>query len=230
MFTGRLFFTMDAWTRELEAAKTVADDAFLALQERKAQLTTSSDAAVARLTAQTRRKLTALKQLIDKLDASLPGDVSDAEARRRSDIVRRLRTHCALLADMLKQPRETGEPLRPAVPRSLETLETAERDEYGLLLLQGEMLREQDAQLDELAGAVTRTRHVAVAVNEELDLQARLLDDIEEDVENTHGKMVVATRKLKDLIRRSADCKLFAGLLAVISALVLVLVVVLKFT
>jgi hypothetical protein len=59
--------------------------------------------------------------------------------------------------------------------RPRETLETAERDELGLLVLQRELIEQQDEQLDELSRVVTSTRHIALAVHEELDLQSRLL-------------------------------------------------------
>jgi hypothetical protein len=59
--------------------------------------------------------------------------------------------------------------------RPRETLETAERDELGLLVLQRELLAKQDEELDELSRVVTSTRRIALAVNEELGLQSRLL-------------------------------------------------------
>jgi hypothetical protein len=59
--------------------------------------------------------------------------------------------------------------------RPRETLETAERDELGLLVLQRELLAKQDEELEELSRVVTSTRRIALAVNEELGLQSRLL-------------------------------------------------------
>ena len=59
--------------------------------------------------------------------------------------------------------------------RARETLETAERDELGLLVLQRDIIRAQDEQLEDLSRVVTSTRHIALAVNEELGLQSRLL-------------------------------------------------------
>jgi hypothetical protein len=194
-----------------------------------------------------------------------------------------------------------------------ETLETAERDELGLLVLQRQIIQgapaqhasrrvtgrqtealspwtvggahvvalrppacapaEQDEQLDDLARVVTNTRHIALAVNEELDLHTRLLvrhepwrvlqlcmttfhserfpasltrltlaqrvsapsrlhrrhqDDIEDDVENTPGRLHMATRKIKLLMKQSRDCKLMLCLMFTIAALIAILVLVIK--
>ena len=116
---------------------------------------------------------------------------------------------------------------------------------------------DQDEQLDDLARVVTNTRHIALAVNDELDLHARLLvrvrvvslgkscrrhpltgarlpsstpgqDDIEDDVENTTGRLHIATRKIKTLMKRSRDCKLLLCLMATIIILIAVLVLTVK--
>ena len=46
-------------------------------------------------------------------------------------------------------------------------------------------------------------QHIALTVNEELDLQARLLDDLDEDVDVTHNRMRAAQKKLKSVMARS---------------------------
>ena len=42
-------------------------------------------------------------------------------------------------------------------------------------MLQRDVIAAQDAQLDDLSRTLTSVRHIACAVNEELDLQSRLL-------------------------------------------------------
>ena len=41
--------------------------------------------------------------------------------------------------------------------------------------------RDQDDQLDDLSRVVTSTKHVAVAIHDELELQHRLLDDLDDE-------------------------------------------------
>lgn len=108
---------MDAWTEQLNDAKGLADECFLALQQRP-QAATAAD--LARLTAHSRRKLNALSSAVEALEEGLAGaGVSDNEAARRSDVVRRLGAHAATLADMLKTQRRGARPRGRAAPRGL---------------------------------------------------------------------------------------------------------------
>jgi SYP5 family syntaxin len=95
-------------------------------------------------------------------------------------------------------------------------------------VLQRELLTQQDAQLDELSRVVTSTRHIALAVNEELSLHSRLLDEVEDEVEHTTGRLVMATKKLKLLLARNNNCKRLLCLLLTIALLVAVLLLALR--
>ena len=53
-------------------------------------------------------------------------------------------------------------------------------------------------------------------------------DDIEDDVENTTGRLHIATRKIKTLMKRSRDCKLLLCLIFTIIILIAVLVLTVK--
>lgn len=68
-------------------------------------------------------------------------------------------------------------------------------------------------------------QHIALTVNEELDLHRRLLDDLDEDVEVTHSRLRAAQKKLKIVMKNSGNCKsmCFTMLLMVILAVVLIL-------
>ena len=56
-----------------------------------------------------------------------------------------------------------------------ETPATVDLDNAGILQLQRNMMMRQDDELDELSRVVSSTKHIGLAVNEELDLHARLL-------------------------------------------------------
>lgn len=68
-------------------------------------------------------------------------------------------------------------------------------------------------------------QHIALTVNEELDLHRRLLDDLDEDVEVSHSRLKAAQKKLKIVMKRSGNCKsmCFTILLMVVLAVVLVI-------
>ena len=63
---------------------------------------------------------------------------------------------------------------RPA-PAGAETLRTADLDNRGILQLQESAMAQQDAELEQLERSVASTKHIALAVNEELGLHARLV-------------------------------------------------------
>lgn len=75
---------------------------------------------------------------------------------------------------------------------------------------------------------VSSTKHIGLAVGEELDLHARLLDDLDDDVDRTGSRLKRAQRIAKFVYEKSSDCKLvMCGSLLVV-VLVLLLVLILK--
>jgi SYP5 family syntaxin len=90
-------------------------------------------------------------------------------------------------------------------------------------------MREQDEELEELSRVVTSTKHIGLAVGEELDLHARLLDDLETDVERS-GSML---RRAHALARRvyensGGGCKFFALSSALVAVLVCLVILIEK--
>ncbi|KAJ3211284.1 t-SNARE [Dinochytrium kinnereticum] len=92
--------------------------------------------------------------------------------------------------------------------------------------LQRQIMREQDSQLDEVLGTVGNLREVAIVMGRELDDQARLLDDLETDVETTAGKVKMGLKRVKEFLDANADTKQQWTICGLISALVLLLFIV----
>ncbi|KAL0362881.1 UNVERIFIED_CONTAM: syntaxin [Sesamum calycinum] len=57
---------------------------------------------------------------------------------------------------------------------------------------------EQDEGLEKLEETVISTKHIALAVNEELDLHARLIDDLDEHVDVTDSRLQSSKSKYYD--------------------------------
>eukprot|EP00958_Prasinococcus_capsulatus_P021733 scaffold2986_cov406-Prasinococcus_capsulatus_cf.AAC.3 len=91
-----------------------------------------------------------------------------------------------------------------AKPR--ETEQTAELDNRQLLQVQNQLRQQQDAQLDELETVVQSTKHIALAVNDELNLQERLLDDLDGDVDHVQSRLSSATNKVKEVLKKNKQC------------------------
>jgi len=98
------------------------------------------------------------------------------------------------------------------------------------LRLQRGMLEEQDEALDDLSSAAQTALHISLAVNEELDLHAKLLDGLEEEMEDTRGKLGSATRSVQNFMRRAraTSCRLLVWTFLALVALALILILVIK--
>ncbi|GAB2295093.1 Syntaxin-51 [Dionaea muscipula] len=68
---------------------------------------------------------------------------------------------------------------------------TSDLVNQGIVGLQRQVMREQDEGLEKLEETVTSTKHIALAANEELDLQTRLIDTLDYQVEATSSRLQV---------------------------------------
>jgi len=108
-----------------------------------------------------------------------------------------------------------------------ETADTAGLNNQGLVQLQRDLMKEQDEQVLQLEQTVNSTRHMAITIDEELQLHNRLLDDLDEDVNVTHSRMRAAQKRVRQVLRDSGGCKF--SCMAFVLALVLVVLIVLLF-
>ena len=97
-----------------------------------------------------------------------------------------------------------------------------------LLRRQRETMDEQDNALDELSIVASRTRDVSLAVNDELDLHAKLLDGVEDEVEDTRERLTAATRAVRQMMRRGSNCRSVVIATAVIALCFLILLLIIK--
>lgn len=70
-------------------------------------------------------------------------------------------------------------------------------------------------------------QHIGLAMNEELSLQARLLDDLDEEVDVVGSRMSAAKRALDAVYAKSKDCKLSVTILLLTLTIIGMLVVIL---
>ncbi len=97
-----------------------------------------------------------------------------------------------------------------------------------LLRRQRETMDEQDNALDELSIVASRTRDVSLAVNDELDLHAKLLDGVEDEVEDTRERLTAATRAVRQMMRRGSNCRSACIATAVIALCFLIFLLIIK--
>ena len=65
------------------------------------------------------------------------------------------------------------------------------------------LLEQQDARLDQTAAAVTRLKHVAIDINNEVESQNRMLDELDTGVENTSSRLKGAMQKMASIYKNS---------------------------
>jgi hypothetical protein len=82
---------------------------------------------------------------------------------------------------------------------SKETETTRKLDERGLMASQQAQMDNQDSQLEDLAAILRRQKAMGLAINHELLEQTELLDNLDQEVNQTQDKMHGAERQMKKL-------------------------------
>ncbi|KAE9591190.1 putative target SNARE coiled-coil domain-containing protein [Lupinus albus] len=72
-----------------------------------------------------------------------------------------------------------------------------------ILILESAIQAEQDEGLEKLEETVISTKHIALAVNEELGLHTRLIDDLDEHVDVTDSRLRRVQKNLAVLNKRT---------------------------
>ena len=195
----------------------------------------------ARLTVEARRNISGARAKVSRLrimlETAKKGDMLETEYERRRDALDGVN---ARLDALVKKVSVREKPKEKVSNTSANDIDVergsgapstrAPMDAREVLQLQRDMLVEQDDALDDLSSAAQTAHHISLAVNDELDLHAKLLDDLEDDIEDTRGKLNVATRAIKRMMSRAreSNCRVFAWVLLALLILVLILVLVIK--
>ncbi|KAK6934514.1 Target SNARE coiled-coil homology domain [Dillenia turbinata] len=213
----------DSWMREYNEAVKLADDINGMISERSSMLTIGPDAQ--RHSSAIRRKITILGTRLDSLQSLLskiPGKqpISEKEMNRRKDMISNLRSKVNQMASTLNMSNFANRDslLGPEIKPGDAMSRTTGLDNNGLV--------EQDEGLEKLEETVTSTKHIALAVNEELDLHTRLIDTLDQHVDHTDSRLQRVQRNLAILNKRTkGGCSCMCLLLAVIGIVVLVVVI-----
>ncbi|KAJ4826020.1 Syntaxin-52 [Turnera subulata] len=226
----------DPWMKEYNDAVKLSDDISGTFADRNSLPSTGPGAQ--RHASSLRRKITILGTRLDKLQSllsTLPGkqQISEKEMNRRRDMVANLRTKTNQIASSLNMSNfaNRDDLLGPEIKQDAMSRTTG-LDNHGLLgFLQGILMfftlqAEQDEGLEKLEETVTSTKHIALAVNEELDLHTRLIDDLDQHVDVTDSRLRRVQKQLAILNKRTkGGCSCLGLLLAVIGIVILIVVI-----
>jgi len=229
----------EAWLREYADAKQLAQEVLQLIQDRNVNNAAGGSEA-SRKTATARRKMGTLGTLIEKLLGQLESPelrtLSESERNRRRDLLYDLRNRREQMQGSLKRnPGQSdrdqllsGSQQGGAGSTSRETEATAELDTEGIMSMQRQMMRTQDEALDQVEKTVKSTKHIALAINDELGLQTRLLDELEEEVDVHQSRLQATTAKVKQLMRQTSHWKGGLCIFVLIVALVLTILLATK--
>ncbi|KAK9268325.1 hypothetical protein L1049_001449 [Liquidambar formosana] len=221
----------DSWMKEYNEASKLADDINGMISERSSL--PASGPEMQRHSSAIRRKITILGTRLDSLQSllsKLPGkqQISEKEMNRRRDMLTNLRSKVNQMASTLNMSNFANRDslLGPEIKPADAMNRTTGLDNYGLVGLQRQIMKEQDEGLEKLEDTVISTKHIALAVNEELDLHTRLIDNLDQHVEVTDSRLQRVQRNLAILNKRTkGGCSCMCLMLAVVGIVVLVAVI-----
>ncbi|XP_052179130.1 syntaxin-52-like isoform X1 [Diospyros lotus] len=212
----------DPWIREYNEAVKLADDINGMISERSSLPASGPEAQ--RHASSIRRKITILGTRLDSLQSllsKLPNKqpLTEKEMNRRKDMLANLRSKVNQMASTLNMSNFAnrdnllGPEIKPADAMS----RVSGLDNYGIVGLQRQVMKEQDEGLERLEETVISTKHIALAVNEELDLHSRLIDNLDQHVEVSDSRLQRVQKNLAILNKRtkggcSCMCLLLSGL------------------
>ncbi|KAM0948605.1 putative target SNARE coiled-coil domain-containing protein [Dioscorea sansibarensis] len=222
--------SLDSWIREFNEASKLADDISGMISERGSLPPSGPE--TQRHTSAIRRKITILGTRLDSLESilsKLPSKqpISDKELHKRQDMLSNLRSKAKQMASTLNMSNFANREdlLGPSKKSVDEISRTAGLDNYGIVGLQRQIMKEQDEGLEKLEETVLSTKHIALAVNEELDLHTRLIDDLDQHVDVTDSRLRRVQKRLAVLNKRTkGGCSCMCLLLAVVAIVILVVI------
>ncbi|CUS11125.1 unnamed protein product [Tuber aestivum] len=80
-----------------------------------------------------------------------------------------------------------------------ETEHTRELDNQGVLQLNDQYMREQDRAVEGMLKNVGRMKEIGAAIGEEIDLQNKMLEDLDHDVDKVGKKMKIAKKRVNKI-------------------------------
>ncbi|PAN51893.1 hypothetical protein PAHAL_9G627700 [Panicum hallii] len=224
---------LDQWTKRFQEAERLVDDVVERIAERES-VPPSLRRELQRRTAEIRRKVAILGTRLDMLRE----DLSDLPKKQNISL-KQLGKLAEKLSGLSSKAKEVGgqftvkyssdrNDLCGSSEKSakIDVNSIADMDNREMVNLQRKAIKEQDSQLEILEETVVSTKHIALAINEELDLQTRLIDDLDESVEDTSTQLERAMKRLKKLnmrMRKGGSC--WGIVLSVIAAVICVAVV-----
>lgn len=186
----------ESWMRDYNEASKLSDEINTMVSEASTLPATGTQ--TQRHFSATRRKITILNTKIETLESLLAKlqsmhSLTAKEMNRRNDLLTNLKSKVNHMANTLNSYSAAYRDrlLGPDVKSDDVIKRASNMDNHGIVGFQRQIMREQDEGLEKLEETVTSTKHIALAVNEELTLHTRLLDALDDHLESTDSRLQV---------------------------------------
>mmetsp|Transcript_28005 Transcript_28005/g.61297 ORF Transcript_28005/g.61297 Transcript_28005/m.61297 type:complete len:219 (-) Transcript_28005:209-865(-) len=199
------------WLFHLDEAKANSSELYEMLNNRSVMLAKKKDASL--LSAQIRRNIAKLKGQLNGLQGLLKKHnekISESEFTRRSDELTRIRREVNLMEDNMQKEGRVNNAMPKTDYRNVteregkETERTTDVPTNQLANVQAQMLKEQDAELDQLSKHIRNLQGISGAINEEITMHNHMLEDLESDMEKSSNKMHQGKVKLDNMESESS--------------------------
>ncbi|KMT14886.1 hypothetical protein BVRB_3g064020 [Beta vulgaris subsp. vulgaris] len=225
----------ESWMREYNEASKLADDINSMVSEASTLPATGTQ--TQRHFSATRRKITILNTKLENLEsllAKLPSmqAITGKEINRRNDLLTNMKSKVNQMANTLNSYSAAYRDrlLGPDLKSDDVIKRASNMDNQGIVGFQRQIMREQDEGLEKLEETVISTKHIALAVNEELNLHTRLLDTLDDHVESTNSRLQRIQRRLAVFNKRTkGGCTCLCLLVILIVFLILVVLALIKY-
>ncbi|KAL1221380.1 Syntaxin-51 [Cardamine amara subsp. amara] len=220
----------DSWMREYNEALKLSEEINGMISERSSSAVTGPDAQ--RRASAIRRKITIFGTRLESLHSLLAQihgkPISEKEMNRRKDMVGNLRSKANQMANALNMSNFANRDslLGPEIKSDDSMSRVTGMDNQGIVGFQRQVMREQDEGLEKLEETVMSTKHIALAVNEELGLQTRLIDDLDYHVDVTDSRLRRVQKNLAIMNKNmKSGCSCMSMLLSVLGIIGLAVVI-----
>ncbi|XP_047083420.1 syntaxin-52-like [Lolium rigidum] len=226
---------LEQWTKLFQEAERLLSEVVERIAQRES-VPASLPVELRQRTAEIRRKVSIVQTKMGLMQEELSKlsskqNISLKEMRKLAEkfSALELRVNKVAAPFSMKNSSNRNDLLGPSDSRGATVVDVsslANMEDREIIELQRDVMKQQDESLDRLEETIVSTKHIALAINEELDLHTRLIDDLDEGVEDTSYQLNRAQRKLKSLNTRmikggSCTCVLLS-LIAVVICVVMI--------
>ncbi|XP_026273604.1 syntaxin-8 [Frankliniella occidentalis] len=231
----------DPWLREHEACEKLFREIAAQLSERDSQI--PSSAAYGKLSASIRVRLrqfeVEVQQLRGKLSVTAGREtITPHEAERRKRLVEHLESGIRQLQQRFSTRNRESDDNRSQLLTNRAGSSNVfadmgttgwgnepDSDTFDVARAQSmtqQVIREQDAGLEELAKIISRQKDIARTIGDEVDVHNEILDDLADGIDRTTVGLMNETRQVRTISRKDSTCGLWTVIILLFIAILVI--------